>query len=94
MDLQEGFEGDEVAILVNGREAARRDGVRTLTMIGLAESVELAVEASLVEVEVRLPRRGLSARATVDTARHPYLGCSVKGGTLELESRSDPFGYL
>ena len=38
--LQEGFAGDPVSISVDGREIYRKDGVRTRTQIGLADSIE------------------------------------------------------
>ena len=53
IELGEGFTGDEVAVLVDGREVWRRAGVRTNWSVGIADVVRVADPASLVAVHTR-----------------------------------------
>lgn len=62
--LEEGFEGDAVEVQVGARVERRAD-VRTRTVIGLAELVELQVQPGRWDVQVRLPERSLSTELPI-----------------------------
>ncbi|MCE7004812.1 hypothetical protein LWC34_18570 [Kibdelosporangium philippinense] len=54
VELGDGFAGDEVVIVVDGREAWRCRGVATNYSVGIAESATVDVTpGSIVEVRVR-----------------------------------------
>lgn len=93
IDLQEGFEGEEVVIRVAGKEAARRGGVRTKRMLGLADSLEVEVPAGTASVEIAVPSKNLSKQVDVRPEETPYLGVSLSGGQINLLPYPEPFGY-
>ncbi len=94
IDLQEGFDGDVVVIMVDGREVFRKAGVRTRYQIGLAESVRPEVTAGRHRVAVELPDRGLSGEVELDAAATPHLAVSAQGDRLVLTLAAEPFRYL
>ncbi len=93
IDLQEGFEGEEVVVRVDGKEAARRGGVRTKRMLGLADSLEVEVPAGTAAVEIAVPAKNLSKKVEVRPEETPYLGVSLSGGEINLLPYPEPFGY-
>lgn len=93
VDLQDGFDGDEVVVRVAGREVYRDEDVRTLTVIGRAATFTADVPAGKVAVDIELPRRGLEHRVVLDAAETPNLGVSATGAMLTHRVASEPFGY-
>lgn len=93
VDLQDGFDGDDVVVRVAGREVYRNPDVHTLTVISRADSFTANVPAGSVTVEVEVPSRHLQHQVVLDSARTPYLGVSLSGSTLTHRVASEPFGY-
>jgi len=93
IDLQGGFEGDQVVIAVDGREMFRKKGVKTRQQIGLAERVRLDVEPGQRSLRVSLPDRALQQELQVDTTADPVLAVSLVGGQVEIGPLMTP-GYL
>ena len=93
IDLQEGFEGDQVVIAVDGREVFRKQGVKTRQQIGLAERVRLDVGAGQRSLRVSLPDRDLQREMQVDTTANPILAVSLIGGKVDIGPLKTP-GYL
>lgn len=93
IDLQEGFEGDEVIVRVDGQEAARRAKVRTQRMLGLAETLQVQVPADHATVEIAVPSRRLNKRVDIRPKETPYLGVSLRGGEISVLPYPEPFGY-
>lgn len=92
--LQEGFEGDTVQILVDEQEVLADDKVRTRTQIGLARTVELDRPSGTADIDVRVPRRGIQGRLTVDLQETPYVGVSLSPqGQVVFEVSRTPFLY-
>lgn len=60
VELGEGFTDDEVAVLVDGREAWHADGVTTNWSIGLADVVRVPADAARPH-EVAVRARGATA---------------------------------
>lgn len=92
VDLREGFEDDEVVILVDEREVYRKQGVTTLPQIGRADGVDAPAVQGPVEVRVELPGRGLSGSFPVP-GPGMHLGISIEGGRLTHEISGTPFRY-
>jgi hypothetical protein len=92
VDLQEGFDGDEVAVTVDGSTVFHERDVRTLTVIGRAASFTTVV-AHAALVAVALPRRRLAAEFSVDVDETPYVGVSLRDTRIEYRLSPDPFGY-
>lgn len=94
VDLQEGFDGEEVVLRVSGREVFRRSDVHTRMQIGRAASFTIDTDGSRQELELSIPNRGLAQKTSVDPRRHPYLGFSIKEGRIHVKESVRPFGYL
>lgn len=63
--LEEGFEGDAVEVRI-GDQVVQRDDVRTRTVIGLAELVDVSVPQGRCLLQVSLPGRGFATELPVD----------------------------
>jgi len=94
VDLQDGFEGDEVIVRVDGKPVYHEPQVSTLTMIGRATGFTAETSQSPVDVEVDLPKRQLTDRFSVDVTATPHVGISVSGDQLTHRLSSEAFGYM
>ena len=93
LDLQEGWEDDEVAVAVDGREAFR-GRVRTQLQIGLAKLVELNVENGVRLIPIEVPGRGVRQELRAAVAGPTYLALSLEGGSLRHQLSTEMFGYV
>jgi hypothetical protein len=80
--LQDGFEGDEVALRVDGSEAYRGEGVTTRTQISHAAAMQLEVPDHLFALEVDVPTRGVRETFHIDPHAHPNVTVSLRDGRL------------
>ena len=94
IDLQEGFDNDEVIICLGDQPVYAKSGVTTNWSTGLADSIPLTVAAGLLTVQVQLPRKELSAQIELDAAVYPYLACSVRVGRLYCTPAEQMFLYF
>jgi hypothetical protein len=96
IELQDGFDGDEVVCALDGREVARLSGVRSSLVTSLAAVAEVqAPDKGPVTVDVKLPARGLHATATVnDPTTQRWVVVRVVDGRLTAEARSEQPRYL
>lgn len=92
--LQEGFDGDEVAVRVNGEEVLRRDDVTTDVRIGLAFTAGLDLGRLPAVVEVEVPTQSISGQTTLDGRGGTHLGVSAVDGAVRFRVSDQPFGYL
>jgi len=96
IDLREGFLDDTVVVRINNEEY-HKSHVRTRPQLGYANSLDVEVRESMVDVEVVLPSRGLSKSIPVvfDKSDTVYLGLSVTAeGEISERVSHEPFGYL
>lgn len=91
--LQEGFEGEEVVVRVDGEERLRRDAVRTRRALALAEHVSFDVDAGPRIVEVSIPTKSIEKRLEVEVRDRLYIGLGLAGDELRVRIRDKPFGY-
>ncbi|MPY79379.1 MAG: hypothetical protein GEV04_13000 [Actinophytocola sp.] len=88
VELAEGFAGDDVSVLIDGRQMWHRNGVTTNYSVGIADVVRLPLPASAwPTVEVQVGRRSATQRVDV-------TGLGTSGGELRLRARIDPAGAL
>lgn len=92
--LEEGFDGDLVVVRVNGKEALRKQDVRTRMQIGLADSVDTVWEGESARVEVEVPTRRISTAIGGVISGESYLGISIRDGAIEHRVSTEPFGYV
>jgi len=95
IDLQEGFAGDTVIVLLDGKELFQEANLRTRLQIGLAKSIAAEADQALANIEIRLVEREVSAAFVVDTSQPAFVGVSVEpGGGLAHRVSREPFGYV
>lgn len=94
IDLQEGFDDDEVVIVIDGCEVFRKMAVCTRYQISLADQVALDVRPGQKKVQVSLPQRNVRGEIELDPLMTPYLGVSFDQGRLLLKPTPEAFGYL
>ena len=90
--LEEGFEDDEVEVRV-ADQLVRRAGVTTLTVIGLADQVDVPVPEGRWRVAVRLPGRGVSTEVPVTVDGDVLVRVSVTPGGLAAEQVTGTYGW-
>ena len=81
--LLEGFRDDDVVVRVDAQELARRNGVSTQLLTGLAEELRLDVPDRARSLTVALPGRGVEATATIPEGDKPLL-VDLEGGALTV----------
>ena len=91
--FQEGFEGDDVAIAVDGKEVHRDENLTTRLQIGRAGSIDVPVERGLHELEVVLPKREIAKRFSVQVEERAYVAISLEGNELTHKLSGEPFRY-
>ncbi len=97
VELQEGWDGDLVEVVVDGKPAYEgRPSTRMQT--GYAAGVEVDVPDDAggrpVVVEVRLPERGVVARHEVMTGSETWVGLTLSGDNVQVRDQPTAFGYV
>ena len=80
--LQDGFDGDEVVVRVDGDEAYRGEEITTRTQISHAADTQLDVPDGPFTLEVDVPTRGVHETFQVDPHAHPNVALSLRNAGL------------
>jgi hypothetical protein len=80
--LQDGFEGDDVLIRVDGDEAYRGEDVTTRTQISHAADTQLEVPDGPFTLEVDVPTQGARETFQLDPHSQPNVAISLRDGQL------------
>lgn len=92
--LLDGFEGDPVAVKVNGREVFKQDSVKTKHQIGKAASFEVDVKDGPARIEVSLPSKDLAKTINLKVSGDAFLGVSLtENNKIAHKVSSEPFRY-
>lgn len=93
--LEEGFLHDRVRLRVGDREVANLPSVSTRVQIGLAQTLELELEAADSTLVVELPDKQVEKRVSL-SGSPAYVGISIEedGRTLAVRSGRSAPGYL
>jgi hypothetical protein len=91
--LQDGFDDDEVAVMVNGKEARRDSAVTTRTLLGMAAEVTVELPAKGATVGVQVPTRMLSAAKKL-VGKPKSLLVSIEDGELVLREGTGREAFL
>lgn len=91
--LQDGFDGDEVALTVNGKEARRDKDVTTRMLLGMAAEVSLELPAKGATIGVEVPNRKLSGSLKVH-GKPKSLLVSIEDGELVLREGTGREAFL
>ncbi|MGW6131149.1 hypothetical protein ACWFNE_14085 [Cellulomonas sp. NPDC055163] len=90
--LQDGFDDDEVVLLLDGTEVRSSPHVTTRLLLGYAEIVRLENTAPSARLRVEVPGRGLSAEVVVDP--ETVVTVAVEPGGLVVRTGREPLGYV
>jgi len=93
IDLQEGFENDEVVVTIDGQESFRHTAVRTKRVLGLAMNDTIDVANGKHAIEISVPTRNLHHKLTINLRDELHLGISLRGSELDVITREERFGY-
>jgi len=93
VDLQDGFQDDEVVVRLEGEEVARLAGVTTNLVISRAASAVIQAPEGPCALEVELPSRGLRASVSLD-AHAAFVMVNATEGHLEAAVSPDEPLYL
>jgi len=93
IDLQEGFNSDDVEVYVNGAKVRDWKDVTTKRMLGLAASAEFEVPDGALDIEVKVPTKNLAKTFSVASSDTPNLGISIHNGELKSITSKKRFGY-
>lgn len=93
IDLQDGFQGDEVIVTIDGDERFRKRGVMTKRVLGLAANTRLEVPEGTVNVQISIPSRGVEKQLALDVSGDAWLGVSVSGDEITTTVSEKKFGY-
>jgi hypothetical protein len=91
--LEEGFDGDEVAVRVGDDVAFASDSVTTRPQIGVAQRLEVEVPRGPVILRVEVPSRGLEADVPIDVREGTHVGISIAGDQVVHRTADEPFRY-
>lgn len=94
IDLQDGFSADVVIIYVNGEEIYHKQNINTNLAISRADSIQIQVPTGTAKVDVSVPSKHLTKTVTFQVATTLYVGISILGGTLEVQSSNERFFYM
>jgi len=99
INLQEGFSEDMVILAINGQEVFRAPNVTTSLLTGPAASITANVEEGPVEIEVRIPTKGMRESRILNVEKELYLGISIVEneslhGKIRFLVSEEAFGYL
>ncbi len=94
VDLQDGFEGDEVVVRLDGAPVFHGEAVRTRMQVGVAEIVETPVDAGRHRLEIHLPQRDLAIEREIEVEGATHVGVSRDStGHLTVAVQETPFRY-
>ncbi len=94
VELAEGFAGDDVTVLIDGRQMWHRNGVTTNYSVGIADVVRLPMPtAAWPTVEVQVGRRSASRQVDVE-GETTAARATADPGELRLRARIDPAGSV
>jgi hypothetical protein len=95
IELQDGFQDDEVICTLDGREVARRTGVQTDLRISRADAIPIEVPPGAHVLGVAVPTRGLASEVQVEVEqRELYVVVRVLDGRLHAAVSDAAPGYM
>ena len=93
IDIKEGWTGEHLSVLVDGREVFA-GAVSTRLQIGLADQVETTVAPGPVTVEAVVAATNLRAALEVHVTGEYWVGISLGADRIVMVGQSRLFGYL
>jgi hypothetical protein len=88
LKLRDGFDNDTVQIKANGREVYHKSGISTDLTISFADSVEIDVRKSIVDLEVTV-EGGEKQKKEIDVKKTQFVEVWCIDGKMELRASHD-----
>lgn len=93
IDLQDGFDRDEVRIACDEQEIYHENDVTTQKLTGMADSITAPMPQEIFALEVSVPSRRVSAKREIEPSATTHVGISLRRGTIVFTLSDSPFGY-
>ena len=90
--LEDGFDGDEVIVRLDGDVVVEAEAARSDVRIGLAYALDVPRPPGDFVLDVSVPGRGLRVRHAV-AAGTTSVGISLDGDDVVVRASSMPYGY-
>ncbi len=95
IDLQEGFENEEVLIFDKQKKIFQSENVKTRTQIGFATSIEVELSGEKANLRIDIPSRNISEKKEVTLTDNLHIAVSVMDGNkLDWKMSDSPFFYM
>ena len=94
IDLQDGFQDDEVAVSVNGEVLFRIPDLSTKLLLGFAHTESLQVPEGPTEIIVDVPSRGVSGCIRLGIHQDTYVGITLLEKEVQHVVSLSPFNYM
>ena len=99
IDFQDGFIGDTVLVNINGKQALKKDDLKTKFQIGLAYSHEFDIAEGIVDLETHIPTKRIDSSSShkikLNILDKIYIGISITADNqISYIIADQPFGYL
>jgi len=93
IDLQDGFDNDQVIIQIDHQEVYRKENVSTQLLLGFADSVTTEAPTDPFTVTVEVLSRSLTQEIPLVKSEIAYLGLSLTGSSLVYLVSDHEFWY-
>ena len=91
--LLDGFDDDEVAINVDGREIYHNTSVSTDMLLGFADSIVIDVSGSSSNIEISIPSQQLMNSTGVNAVQDVFIAFSIVNGAIDMLISEEPLGF-
>jgi hypothetical protein len=91
--LEEGFDGDEVAVRLGDDVVFTADMVTTRPQVGYAQRFTVDVPDGDVDVTVDVRSRGATTSFPVSVSGETHIGVSLKDDQVTHRTSDEPFWY-
>jgi hypothetical protein len=94
IDLQDGFQNDEVIVRLDGKEVFHKSGVNTDIRISRADGFEAKTTKAEALVDVEFPQKHVKGSQTFKASETPHIGISIREGKAQIRLSAEPFLYM
>jgi len=95
VNLQDGFNGDEVKISINNKQVYHKKNVKTRTQISLADVLESQVNNGTAVIEIELVNKQIKQVIETQVTDSLHIGVSVSAqNEIVYHIQHTPFHYM
>jgi hypothetical protein len=94
IDLQDGFQNDEVIVRLDGKQVFHKSGVSTDIRISRADGFEAPSAKPQSTIDIELPKKHLKATQSFAPSGTAHVGVSIREGKPQFRLSAEPFLYM